>query len=87
MQARFCTEDFRGNKAEHVMEIYGVEYAESVMDDKGCKRFTMETDKNYYTSDGVDPKAAEELMDKFFNGDNISIGNEFIFEVNAKDSV
>lgn len=86
MLARFFTEDFRGNKVEHVTEIMGAEYAQSVMDEKDCKRFTLESEKNYYTTDGVNPDDGRKMLDKVFSGDNITLDENFIFDINAKDS-
>lgn len=87
MIARFFTEDFRGNKVEHVMQCTGAEYAQSVMDDKDCKRLTMETEKNYYTCDGVEKTYADRVLDAAYDGLNVSLPEEYIFEVNAKDSM
>lgn len=87
MLARFTTEDFRGNRVDHVTPIIGAEYAESVMDEKGCQRLTLETDKNYYTTDGITPDEAKGYLDKVFNEENIEINGDFVFEVNAKDSM
>lgn len=87
MKARFFTEDFRGNRVEHVMDCTGAEYAQSVMDEKDCRRLTLETEKNYYTTDGIEKEYAAAVLDAAYNGGNIMIPEDHIFEVNAKDSV
>lgn len=87
MIVRFFTEDFRQNKVEHVMTCQGAEYAESVLADKGCRRLTFETDKNYYTCDGVPEEKAQEVLDAAYNGSNVFLPDEYIFNENAKDSV